>query len=94
MDFKKVTPCGENCDDCRYKASGGCRGCLETEGRCVKMWENGCAIYTCCREHRVQFCGLCEHFPCAWLTEKITAWNPDGIENLRCLAKSFRTQAK
>ncbi len=94
MDFEQITPCGENCAGCRrYRSEGACEGCRETEGRCVKMWENGCAIYACCLEHRVHFCGLCETFPCPWLTEKIGSWNPDGIRNLERLAELYRAQA-
>lgn len=92
MDFEKLSPCGENCGECRYIRTGECRGCRETGGKCVKMWEHGCAIYACCSEHQVHFCGLCPEFPCPWLIEKISSWNPEGIQNLQNLADLYKAQ--
>lgn len=87
--FDSITPCGECCDDCQHKLSGDCKGCRETDGKCIKMWSNGCEIYKCCLNHKVHFCGLCEEFPCQWLTAKICSWNPKGIDNLRNLAEQY-----
>lgn len=92
IDFEKITPCGENCDHCRFLSSGECKGCRETDGGCIKMWENGCRIFACCKEHNVHFCGICPEFPCDWLVGKIGEWNPQGIDNLRVLAEQFRRQ--
>lgn len=50
-DFSKITPCGGNCETCGFFHDGGCTGCRESGGKCVKMWENGCAIFKCCEEH-------------------------------------------
>ena len=45
MDFKTITPCGENCVGCKKKAEGFCQGCVESDGHC-KEWEQsrGCPI--------------------------------------------------
>ncbi len=92
IDFSTITACGECCVGCKKKEEGLCGGCIETDGKC-KEWEQsgGCPIHKCAREHNVQFCGLCESFPCKELTEKIT-WNPNIIEHLSDLAKSYLTK--
>ena len=69
-DFSRITPCGENCEGCEHKISGEGKGCLETEGKCVKMWDKECYVFQCCKRHNVPFCGLCANFPCGWLIEK------------------------
>lgn len=92
IDYAKITPCGECCTDCVHLQKGACRGCRETNGACIKMWENGCEIYRCSLRHQVLFCGICAEFPCLWLTEKISSWNPDGIAHLYQLAAQYRKQ--
>lgn len=44
---------------------------------------NGCPIHKCAREHKVQFCGLCEEFPCDKLKEWVSSENPERIDNLK-----------
>lgn len=90
IDFDKITPCGGCCDDCEHKQAGTCAGCRANQGKCVKMWENGCDIYQCCVEHEVLFCGLCGEFPCPWIVEEISRWNPEGIKNLSNMARIYR----
>lgn len=84
-DFSKITPCGENCSVCVHKTAGQCRGCLETDGKCVKMWENECYVFNCCKKHNVPFCGLCGDFPCKWLAEE-GSWNPGIVLHQQNLA--------
>ena len=45
MDFKTITPCGENCVGYKKKAEGFCQGCVESDRHC-KEWEQsqGCPI--------------------------------------------------
>lgn len=88
IDFSRITPCGENCDACRRKADGECKGCLETDGKCVKMWEKECYVFQCCKKHNAPFCGLCGEFPCKWLLEK-GSWNPNIVSHQQNLAKIF-----
>ena len=88
LNFSQVTPCGENCAVCQYKINGDCRGCLETDGRCVKMWEKECYVFQCCKKHSVPFCGLCGELPCQWLLEK-GSWNPDIVAHQQSLAEIY-----
>jgi hypothetical protein len=94
MDFSKITACGECCVGCIKKKNGICKGCIETDGKC-KEWEqsNGCPIHKCSREHNVQFCGLCNEFPCKWLIEKVT-WNKNIVEHLTNLKNKYFEQVE
>ncbi len=100
-DFLKITPCGGCCVDCAHFKNGECKGCIETNGKCIHMWQgsNGiCKVFQCCTEHDVSFCGLCSEFPCKWLEEWFNTWNKDGIGNLARLrneyAVKYRTQTE
>lgn len=89
VDFNFITPCGENCNGCEHLINKSCEGCIESQGKCIKMWSKGCEIFKCCNVNHVSFCGLCDEFPCQWLIEKIGEWNPEGIENLRKLREEY-----
>ena len=89
IDFTKITACGECCTGCKKKADGFCEGCIESNGHCMEWKESkGCPIHKCAREHNVQFCGLCNEFPCEWLPKKVS-WNPHIIEDLQNLAEAY-----
>ena len=91
-DFTTITACGECCVGCKKKEEGLCSGCIETDGNCKEWAESGgCPIHKCARKHNVQFCGLCNEFPCQWLVQKIT-WNPNIVEHLTKLAKQYHKQ--
>ena len=92
IDFSKVTACGECCLGCKKKEIGLCEGCIETDGYCKEWAQSGrCPIHKCAKERGVQFCGLCDEFPCADLPKKIH-WNPNVVEHLAGLAKAYRSQ--
>lgn len=87
IDFNTITACGECCTDCRKKKDGICKGCIEADGYVPEWAESGrCKVHECARKHNVQFCGLCDQFPCKQLTTLIH-WNPDIVEHLTMLAK-------
>lgn len=92
IDFEKITACGGDCTGCVHFTGGECCGCNKNGGRCVKMWEKGCDICACCREHDVSFCGLCGEFPCQWLKNKAAEWDKDGssIARMESLAEEYR----
>lgn len=94
INFLTITPCGECCTGCSKKKEGICNGCIETEGQC-KEWaqSNGCPIYKCAHENSVQFCGLCDNFPCDWLVNKVV-WNPNIVNHLSHLAQLYHKQNK
>lgn len=89
FDFDNITPCGGNCSGCKYFIGKECEGCLKTDGKCVHMWESGCVIYSCCKKHKVRFCGLCGEFPCKDFY-KITEWDKDALNKHREAAEKYR----
>lgn len=92
IDFATITACGECCVGCRKKEDGICQGCIESDGHCMEWAQsNGCPIHKCAREHDVQFCGLCEEFPCEWLIQKIV-WRKNVVEELTELANLYHKQ--
>jgi len=93
IDFNKITACGGDCFDCLHYHNNDCCGCRQNGGICVKMWKDGCEICKCCQEHDVQFCGLCNAFPCVCLRNTLT-WNQDGIERLEMLAEEYHRRRK
>lgn len=90
VDFTKLTACGGDCSGCGHFISGDCTGCRANGGKCVKMWEDGCEICRCCREHDVPFCGLCPEFPCTFISDKLTEWDSGGIKCQEQLAEEYR----
>lgn len=93
-DFSKITPCGGSCETCGFFRDGGCVGCRENGGKCVKMWENECRIFRCCEEHGAFFCGLCRDFPCEYIESKVAEWDKNGVYKLKELAEEFYSQQK
>ena len=91
-DFYEITPCGGNCMTCCHYNSGECSGCLENRGKCVKMWEEGCYVFRCCKEHNAAFCGLCGEFPCDYVKEAMSGWHPDIIKNMTILKEEYHSQ--
>lgn len=94
-DFSKITPCGGDCQQCGFFHDGGCAGCRENGGKCVKMWENECRIFKCCvEEHGAYFCGLCWEFPCEYIKSKLAEWDKNGVYRLKQLAEEYREQQR
>lgn len=91
-EFDNITPCGGSCTGCSHYIKGDCKGCRENGGKCVTMWKDGCAIYSCCVRHDAFFCGLCSEFPCEWLKNKISEWDKNGIDRLKTLADEFNKE--
>ena len=55
-----------------------------------RMADSGrCKVHECARKHNVQFCGICDEFPCEQLTSVIH-WNPDIVEHLKALAREYQ----
>jgi ribosomal protein S18 acetylase RimI-like enzyme len=92
IDFSIITPCGECCIGCKKKENGFCEGCIESKGNCKEWKESkGCPIFKCAKNHNVQFCGLCNEFPCKWLIEKVT-WNQNIVGDLKKLSEIYYKQ--
>lgn len=92
IDFGTLTACGERCTACPKKVQGICKGCIEADGYVPEWADSGrCKVHACTREHNVQFCGICEEFPCSRLASMIH-WNPNIIEHMDALARQYREQ--
>ncbi|MDE7327859.1 MAG: DUF3795 domain-containing protein [Lachnospiraceae bacterium] len=91
-DFSMITACGECCDRCRKKVDGFCPGCVEADGY-VPEWAESkrCRVHACARNHKVQFCGICDEFPCPNLSSMIP-WNSQIVKHLKDLAKQYHGQ--
>lgn len=73
--------CGIDCDKCKFKADGTCKGCNEIRG---KVFWGDCEWYACCTDKKHDHCGQCEEFPCARLVGALKGENAiDAIDNLR-----------
>lgn len=89
IDFTTITACGECCTDCQKKIAGACMGCIEADGYVPEWAGSGrCKVHECAKKHHVQFCGLCQEFPCKQLTSVIH-WNPDIVAHLDALAQKY-----
>jgi len=94
IDFSTITACGESCTKCEKKLDGRCPGCIEADGYVPGWKESGrCKIHACTREHGVQFCGLCEKFPCE-NTTKLIHWNKDIIARLTYLRNEYNRKQR
>lgn len=94
MDFSTITACGECCAGCQKKKDGVCKGCIEADGYVPEWAGSGrCRVHACARSHNVQFCGICEEFPCEQLTDVIH-WNPGIAAHLSALAEQYREQKR
>ena len=88
-DFSTVTACGECCKGCPKKQDGRCPGCIEADGMVPEWAESGgCKVHACCKEHNVQFCGLCSCFPCENITTLIH-WKANVIEQMTALRNEY-----
>lgn len=92
IDFTTITACGECCVGCQKRVDGICKGCIEADGYVPEWSASGrCKVHACARSHNVQFCGICDAFPCLQLTTVIH-WNPDIVEHLSVLAEKYHRQ--
>lgn len=58
--------CGLSCAECTYRASVGCKGCVQIQ---QPFWGESCPIKTCCEGRELAHCGLCGEFPCKLLEQ-------------------------
>ena len=92
INFTTITACGECCTNCQKRLDGICKGCIDADGYVPEWAASGrCKVHECAQTHHVQFCGLCDEFPCEQLTS-IIHWNPDIVEHLSALAKNYHEQ--
>lgn len=66
MEKNYTSYCGLDCNECSYKVSQGCGGCIATGG--TPFWANGdsvkCEVAECNKAEGRGFCGECGKFPC------------------------------
>ena len=58
--------CGLRCQECEYRESMNCAGCLQIE---KPFWGESCPIKACCEGRARMHCGECREFPCALLLD-------------------------
>ena len=58
--------CGLLCNDCSYKESHGCIGCIPLNGK--PFWGE-CPVASCCQGKGFNHCGECPDIPCETLTD-------------------------
>lgn len=56
--------CGLLCNECDYKETCGCGGCLETSGH---PFHGECPVAICCQNNGYMHCGKCPNMPCEQL---------------------------
>jgi len=64
--LKVQSRCGLLCDGCDYKASHGCAGCIELNGK--PFWGE-CPVAKCCQDKGFSHCGECPDIPCEILRD-------------------------
>lgn len=95
MSVKIDTYCGLSCDNCEFKISENCGGCIETKGN---PFHGTCEIAECAKAKDRHFCGDCNGFPCEILTRY--SYDPqhgDGgarIDNCRKLKERLVEESK
>ncbi len=53
-----------------------------------------CEVYQCTEEHKVEYCGLCDVFPCDRLIKYYDPGNPEGPRNaaIRVAVNAYRAR--
>ncbi len=58
--------CGILCDQCEYRRSVGCAGCVSIE---KPFWGDSCPVKSCAEGKPHAHCGQCSEFPCQLLNQ-------------------------
>ncbi|MGN0543852.1 MAG: DUF3795 domain-containing protein [Acutalibacteraceae bacterium] len=78
--------CGLNCNDCTFKDTNNCGGCIKTKGH---PFHGECPVAQCCQNKGFLFCGECPEIPCKLLTEYSCdpkyGDNPPGARIEQCI---------
>ena len=84
--MKPETYCGLLCNDCSFKESHGCKGCVATKG---SPFHGPCPVAQCCTSKNCDHCGQCSQFPCAQLMDyscdPVHGDDPHGLRIRQCL---------
>ena len=80
------TRCGLRCEDCSFKRSHNCGGCIATNGH---PFHGECPVALCCQQKNLTHCGQCPDIPCALLTDyscdPVHGDDPHGARIRQCL---------
>jgi len=93
-DASLLAVCGRFCGNCvRHQdgGSGACPGCNVHGGH--PSWGE-CRVYSCVEEHVVEYCGLCDEFPCDLIVDYYDPANPEGPRNaaIRVAVNAYRAR--
>lgn len=95
-----TTYCGLDCITCGWREPCHCSGCVATKGMPFHATDAPCPVAACAMGKGLDFCGVCEEFPCALLTayscDKEHGDNPPGarIESCRMRKALLETKKK
>ena len=66
-EVKMITSrCGLLCEECTYRESHGCIGCVALNG---KVFWGECPVAKCCQDSGFNHCGECPNLPCDLLKQ-------------------------
>ena len=60
-DNLPIARCGLICNDCSYRESANCPGCVAAKGN---VFWGTCSLATCCQDKGFEHCAQCSDFPC------------------------------
>ena len=70
--IEKISYCGLYCGACPSYLKGTCLGCRSDDKSQPRKSKWGCKIRKCCiGEKNVEYCGLCNDFPCTIINKKL-----------------------
>lgn len=80
------TRCGLCCEECSFKESHHCGGCIATNGH---PFHGECPVASCCQKKGFVHCGQCSDIPCALLADyscdPVHGDTPHGLRIRQCL---------
>lgn len=95
MNMNIDSYCGLSCENCNYRSSNNCEGCVATQGN---PFHGECEIAECAKKRNKRFCGECENFPCEVITkysyDKEHGDNGSRIERCKTLKANLVKSAR
>ena len=87
--------CGLKCQDCAYRTSHNCKGCITSNGN---PFHGECEIAECAKGKNKRFCGECGSFPCEIITrysnDKDHGDNGERIERCKAIKSNLVREAR
>lgn len=86
VSMHELVYCGNNCVLCPKFADSSCGGCRtdNVAGDC-----RGCAPRNCCRERKLDNCGLCSEYSCEKTEAMYAKWTANGFAQGAVICKAI-----